>query len=73
MHARTEPASRERKQPAPGADIEKAQAGETVALEQTAKGTLGFGNLIGPETAREVEPVVAEPEAAILNVPVRHS
>jgi hypothetical protein len=42
-------------------------------LEQTTKGTLGLGNLIGAETTREVEPVVAEPEAVLLSVPVRHS
>src|SRR6478672_8837517 len=73
MHARAELASCERKQPAPRTNVEKAQSGKAIALQQPSKGKFRFGKLMRVEIASKVEPVVAKPEAAILNLAVRHA
>ena len=73
MDPRAEPAGGEREQTAAGADIDEAQPGEGVALEQIAYGFFRFGDLIGAQITRKVEPVVAKAKAALFNRSVQHS
>src|SRR5690349_2505305 len=73
MYACAELARRERKQTAPRTNVEKAQPGKAVALEQASKGKLRFGKLMRVERTSKVEPVLAKPEAAVLNFGVRHA
>jgi hypothetical protein len=73
MYACAELARCERKQAAARPNVEKAQPGKTIALEQATKGKLRFGKLMRVERASKVEPVLAKLEAAVLNFGVRHA
>jgi hypothetical protein len=73
MYACAELARCERKQAAPRTNVEKAQPGKAIALEQASKGKLRFGKLMRVERASKVEPVLAKPKAAVLNFGVRHA
>src|SRR5262249_12360263 len=73
MYACAELARCERTQAAPRTNVERAQPGEAIALEQASKGNLRFGKLMRVERASKVEPVLAKPEAAVLSFGVRHA
>src|SRR5262245_37477337 len=73
VHTRAETARGERKQPAAGADIDEAQAGEGFATKQHADRLLALGDLLGAEVASEVEPVLAKSKTPIVALGVQHS
>src|SRR6202035_4048334 len=60
---RAEPHGREREQPAPAADVEKAQPIKRVALQHRAERTFRLANAVLIDGGQEPRPVLTELEA----------